>query len=123
MASDPIVIKRFPESNTNLQRNAFLGEVRSLAEHSYRPRLVVDLSGEPLAKPDALDLLLDCVEQMENVDGRVSVAAASPETEVILEVTRLTSVVDVFPSISEAVAGAPSSHLTVVESQSQDFAA
>jgi anti-anti-sigma regulatory factor len=40
---------------------------------------------------------------MEHADGRVSLAAPSPEATVIFELTRLTSVLDVFPSVSEAI--------------------
>jgi hypothetical protein len=62
----------------------------------------VDLPFRKLTS-EVLDLLLSCAEQMEKSEGRVSVAGASPEAAVILELTQLTSVVNVFPSISEAV--------------------
>jgi anti-anti-sigma factor len=103
MFTEAVVVKKLPECQQGFRRNSFLSELRNLAQHTYRPRLVVDLSDSPSMKAESLDLLLDCVEQMDHADGRVSLAAASPEAEVILELTRLTSVVDVFPSVSDAV--------------------
>ena len=98
----PVVVKQLPESGTKQRRKEFLAEVRQLAHQSYRPQLIVDLPFKKIG-PDTLDLLLSCVEQVEKSEGRVSVAGASPEAAVILELTQLTSVVHVFPSVSEAV--------------------
>jgi anti-anti-sigma regulatory factor len=99
----PVVVKDFPQSNVTAHRRIFLNEVQTLADQSYRPQLIVKLPSSTELGPAALDLLLDCVERVERVDGRVSVAAGSPEAEVILELTRLTSVVDMFASVSEAM--------------------
>ena len=98
----PVVVKQLPESGAKRQRNVFLSEVKQLARQSYRPQLIVDLPSKKIG-PDTLDLLLSCVEQVERSEGRVSVAGASPEAAVILELTQLTSVVNVFPTVSEAV--------------------
>jgi anti-anti-sigma regulatory factor len=97
----PVVVKQLPESGARQQRKEFLAEVRQLVRQSYRPQLIVDLPAKKIG-PDTLDLLLSCVEQVEKSEGRVSVAGASPEAAVILELTQLTSVVNVFPSVSEA---------------------
>lgn len=99
----PVVVKDFPQTNMTAHRRTFLNEVQNLAQQSYRPQLIVNLPPSAKLGPAALDLLLDCVEQVERADGRVSVAAGSPEAEVILELTRLDSVVDMFPSVSEAM--------------------
>ena len=97
-----VVVKQLPESGAKRRRKEFLAEVRQFARQSYRPQLIVDLPAKKIG-PDTLDLLLSCVEHMEKSEGRVSVAGASPETAVILELTQLTSVINVFPSVSEAV--------------------
>jgi anti-anti-sigma regulatory factor len=99
----PVVVKDFPQTEVTAHRKIFLNEVQHLADQSYRPQLIVSLSPSTKLGPAAIDLLLDCVEQVERADGRVSVAAGSPEAEVILELTRLTSVVDTFSSVSEAM--------------------
>lgn len=99
---ETIVMKQLPESGEKRHRRAFLADIRQLARESYRPQLIVDLLSHKIG-PDTLDLLLDCVEQIERAEGRVSVAGASPEVAAILELTQLTSVINVFPSASEAV--------------------
>ena len=101
----PAVIKEFPLSRNFTRRKSFLAEVRNLARRIYRPHLVLDIPESAEMAPDAIELLLECVEQVERADGRVSVIAGSPQTAVILEVTRLTSVLDIFSSVSEAVNG------------------
>ncbi len=99
----PTIVKDFPRTDVTAHRRMFLNEVHNLANQSYRPQLIVNLPPSTKLGPAALDLLLDCVEHMERADGRVSVAGGSPEAEVILELTRLTSVVDLFSSVSEAM--------------------
>ena len=101
----PVVIKEFPQSRNFARRKSFLAEVRNLARRTYRPQLVLDISESAEMAPDAIELLLECVEQVERADGRVSVVAGSPQTAVILELTRLASVLDIFSSVSEAVNG------------------
>ena len=97
-----VVVKQLPDGRAKRERREFLAEVKQLARESYRPQLIVDLPSRKLTS-EVLDLLLSCAEQMEKSEGRVSVAGASPEAAVILELTQLTSVVNVFPSVSEAV--------------------
>lgn len=104
-----VVVKQLPDGRVKRQRQEFLAEIKQLARESYRPQLIVDLPSPKLTS-ETLDLLLSCAEQMERSEGRVSVAGASPEAAVILELTQLTSVVNVFPSVSEAV-GIDTSHL------------
>lgn len=74
-----------------------------MARSTYRPQLALDISESAELDPDAIELLLECVEHIERADGRVSVIVGSPQTAVILELTRLTSVLDLYSSVSEAV--------------------
>ena len=97
-----VIVKQIPDGRAKRQRRRFLAEVKELARESYRPQLIIDLPSGELTS-ETLDLLLSCVEQMEKSEGRVSVAGASPQAALILELTQLTSVVNVFPSVSEAV--------------------
>ena len=103
-----VVVKQLPDGRSKRERSDFLAEIKQLDRESYRPQLIVDLPSHKLTS-ETLDLLLSCAEQMEKSEGRVSVAGASPEAAVILELTQLTSVVNVFPSVSEAV-GIDTSH-------------
>ena len=105
MTKGPVLVRQLPQCSGSSHRNSFLSEIQTLAEKTYRPRLVLDLLGSPRIEPDAIDLLLECVEQVERADGRVSVAVDCPETAVILELTRLNTVLDMFSSVSDAVGG------------------
>jgi anti-anti-sigma regulatory factor len=98
----PVIVKKLPECQSRRCRKEFLSEIKHLVCESYRPQLILDLSSSPL-EPETLDLLLNCIEELERAEGRVSIAGASKEAAAILELTRLTSVVDVFSSVSEAV--------------------
>ena len=98
----PVIVKQIPERQGKLHRGLFLDEIKHLVGNSYRPRLVIELPAGRMLKSETIDLLLECVEELEHVDGRVSVAVAEPESAVLLELTRLTSVLDLFPSIAEA---------------------
>jgi len=102
----PTVVKNLPEQQSKLHRGLFLDEVKEIIGQSYRPRLIVDLTSCATIKAETIDLLLECVEEVEHADGRVSVAA-SPETAVVLELTQLTSVLDLFGSVSEAMSELP----------------
>jgi len=109
----PTIVKQLPERQSKLHRGLFLDEVKELVGESYRPRLIVDLTSCGGMKADTIDLLLECVEEVEHVDGRVSVAA-TPETAVILELTQLTSVLDLFLSVSEAMSDHPLSAMSPI---------
>lgn len=97
----PTIVTHLPERQTKLHRGLFLDQIKERVGRSSRPRLIVDLTSSDALKPETIDLLLECVEEVEHADGRVAVAA-SPETAVVLEVTQLTSVLEMFPSVSEA---------------------
>lgn len=101
ISNEMVVVKQLPDGGAKRQRREFLAEIKQLARESYRPQLIVDLPSHKLTS-ETLDLLLSCAEQIEKSEGRVSVAGASSEAAVILELTQLTSVVNVFPSVSEA---------------------
>jgi anti-anti-sigma regulatory factor len=100
-----VTVKRMPEPGDRRSRRSFLQEVREFVKGSHRPRLIIDLSRvEPLS-PEAIDLLLECVDHAGRVDGEVSVAGASAQAAAVLELTQMTSVLDMFPSVSEATQG------------------
>jgi anti-anti-sigma regulatory factor len=99
----PIIVRHLPERQSKLHRGLFLDEIKDLVGKSHRPRLIVDLSTCRQIKPETIDLLLECVEEVEHADGRVSVAVPNDETAVILELTQLTSVLDTFPTVFEAM--------------------
>lgn len=98
-------VKRLPEPCGHASRRLFLREIREFVASSHRPRLIVDLSAVGQISPECVDLLLECAGHAERGDGEVSVAGASPQTGVILELTRAASVLNMFPSVLEAANG------------------
>ena len=103
--SPPTAVMRLPEPCDHASRRFFLREVKEFIDSSYRPRLIVDLSAVEQLGPDSIDLLLECVGHAERGDGEFSVAGASPQTDLILELTQAASVLNMFPSVLEAADG------------------
>ena len=95
----PLYVKQFPDHWNRKTWRSFVAEIERLVERSYQPQLILDFSNTTIVGQDAIDLILRCVEQIERADGRVAVAGASPEIELILELTRTTSVIDMVPSV------------------------
>jgi anti-anti-sigma regulatory factor len=100
-----MIIKRLPSPRDQVARRSFLREIKRFVVNSHRPRLIVDLSAVEQISPESVDLLLECVRHTERGDGEVSIAAASPQTDVILEITQAASVLNIFSSVLEAVDG------------------
>lgn len=103
--SPPTSVMRLPEPCDHASRKFFLREIKKFVDSSYRPRLIVDLSAVEQIDPESINLLLECVGHAERGDGELSVAGASPETDLILELTQAASVLNMFPSVLEAANG------------------
>jgi hypothetical protein len=71
-----------------------------------RSPVVVDLSRCCSLNHEDIDLLLDCVAQVAGRDTQVFFVAGSLANRVLLEVTRIASLVPVFNSTEEALADA-----------------
>lgn len=65
-------------------------------------RVIVDFSGCHGLNHEDIDLLLECVAQVAGRDVEVLFAAGSRANRVLLEVTRISSLVPVFDSVQEA---------------------
>jgi len=100
-----VTVKRMPEPGDRRSQRSFLREIREFVKGSHRPRLIIDLSRVEQLSPESIDLLLECVDHAERGDCAVSVAGASDQAAVILELTQMTSVLDMFPSVAEATQG------------------
>ncbi len=103
--TQPMTVKLLPEPRDKASRRSFLREIKGFVDSSHRPRLILDLSAIEQISAESIDLLLECVGHAEHGDGEVSVAGASPQTSVILEITQAASVLNMFPSVLEAANG------------------
>lgn len=80
----------------------FLREVEPLLK-ADRPRLVFDFSQVNQIDSSGVDMLLHCLEEVMKRDGDLKLAAVAPESAVILELTRVDRLFEVFDNVSDAV--------------------
>ncbi len=81
--------------------------------------VILDLSGCRTLNHEDIDLLLECAAQVAGRDTQVLFVAGSRVNRVLLEVTRISSLVPVFNSVEEALAHP----LTVAEREAEDLRA
>ena len=100
--SSPISVN-FPERSTGATGRIFLRNFETLLSQSYRAQIVLDMSKIVQLDATGIDLLLKCIMRVASHDGELKLAAASPETGLILELTQLNGVVEVFESVEAAM--------------------
>lgn len=66
--------------------------------------VIVDLSGCDTLNYQDIDLLLECIAQVAGRDTELLLVAGARSNRVLLEVTRIASLVPVFNSLNEAIA-------------------
>jgi hypothetical protein len=66
--------------------------------------VVVDLSGCPELRHEDIDLVLECMAEVAGRDTQVAFVAGSRANRVLLELTRIPSLVPVFNTVEEALA-------------------
>ena len=84
---------QFPSTTGRADFRTFMSEIKKAVANSYQPHVAIDLSDVSGLTADGIDTLLECVERVERADGTVSIMSASTEVLIILELTRLTSVI------------------------------
>jgi len=89
-------------SNSGRRRSLRKGLLAALRVSSSP--VIVDVSGCCSLNQEDIDLLLDCVAQAAGRDTQVFFVAGSLANRVLLEVTRISSVAQVFNSVTEALA-------------------
>jgi len=66
-----------------------------------QPCLIVDFSRVKQIDSAGLNMLLACMVKIARHDGAVQLGEVSPEAAIMLELTRMDSIFDLFPRISE----------------------
>jgi anti-anti-sigma factor len=100
--SSPILIT-FPDKLTPASCRAFLREFEKVLSQTYRAQIVFDMSAVGQLDASGIDLLLKCIMRVAGHDGELKLAAASAETDLVLELTQLNGVVEVFTSVEGAL--------------------
>jgi len=98
----PVVVKLLPETVSAQQSQAFYREVEPVLE-ADRPRLVFDFSAVRHFDSAGVELLLRCMEEAMKRNGDVKLASISPQLAVILEMTRVDRLFEIFENSYDAV--------------------
>jgi anti-sigma B factor antagonist len=97
-----VVVKRLPENVSLNHVQQLFREVIPLLEEDY-PRLVFDFSEVRQLDSAGIELLLRCTEEAMKRNGDVKLAAISPPVAVVLELTRVDRLFEIFETPSDAV--------------------
>jgi hypothetical protein len=103
MKTIPWTILPFPCSSSSANRSGLRRDLLIALRVSGSP-VIVDFSICRTLNHEDIDLLLECVAQAAGRDTKVLFVAGSRVNRVLLEVTRISSLVPVFNSVREALA-------------------
>jgi anti-sigma B factor antagonist len=99
----PVLIQRLPQRFDAAQVRAIMQELQSFLR-ADRPRLVFDLSQVEEMDAASVDMLLQCMSEASKRDGDVKLASPSVRAMVILELTQLDRLFEIFENPEEASA-------------------
>ena len=97
-----VVVKQLPASLDANECNAIFQELMPHFE-SDRPCLVFDFFAVRSLDSLGVELLLRCVEAVMKRNGDLKLAAVSPEIAVVLEMTRVDRLFEIFRNCADAV--------------------
>jgi hypothetical protein len=97
------MILPFPCASKSAGRRALRKDLLGALRGSGSP-VIVDFSNCGTLNHEDIDLLLECVAQVAGRDTQMLFVAGSRVNRVLLEVTRISSLVPVFNSVEEALA-------------------
>lgn len=103
MKTIPWTILPFPSGSSFADRRGLRKGLLIALRVSGSP-VIVDFSSCGTLNHEDIDLLLECVAQAAGRDTKVLFVAGSRVNRVLLEVTRISSLVPVFNSVREALA-------------------
>jgi anti-sigma B factor antagonist len=98
----PVVVKHLPQQLKLGQLQVFLQEIAPLLK-ADRPRIVFDFSQVKQIDSAGVDMLLYCMEQAMKRNGDLKLAAVPPAPAIILELTRVDRLFEIFETVSAAV--------------------
>lgn len=101
--SKSIIVKEFPTQLNPGEYRRFYRELRGQLMELYRPYVVFDLSRVEHLTAQGVDLLVRCIHQIADRDGELKFAAASPQTELVLELTQISGIAEGYESVDEAL--------------------
>jgi len=100
--SRPVVVKRMPEKMNLKQARKFWKEVQPFL-NSDRPQVVFDMSQVRHLDAAGIDMLLQCMREAVKRDGDLKLASLSPQSAVVLELTRTGRLFEIYENCTAAV--------------------
>lgn len=98
----PVVVKALPEILDGAHAAVFFRELAPLFESDH-PRVVFDFSDVGYLDSGGVELLLRCMEEAIKRNGDLKLAAIPPPVAVILEITRVDRLFEIYDNCSDAV--------------------
>jgi anti-anti-sigma factor len=102
MQQQSVIVKEFPSVLDLSECRRFCRELREELAESYRPQVIFDLSPVEHMTAQGVDLLVRCIDQIADRDGELKFAAASPQTQLVLELTQISGLADSYESVEDA---------------------
>ena len=97
-----VVVKHLPERVNAKHSRDFVREMHCVLT-SDRPQIVFDLSHVVYLDAAGVDMLLHCMAEVMKRDGDLKLAALSPQSAVVLEMTRTVRLFEIYQTASDAV--------------------
>jgi anti-sigma B factor antagonist len=98
----PVLVMQLPSRLNLSEAREFLPEVMSILR-SDRPHIVFDFSEVQQIDSAGVEMLLKCLERVMSLDGDLKLAALTPQASVILELTRVDRLFEIFETVDTAV--------------------
>jgi anti-sigma B factor antagonist len=99
---DGVVVKRLPEQLKLGQIHLFLDEIGPLFQRN-RPCIVFDFCRVSQMDSAGVEVLLCCMEEAMKRNGDLKLAAVPPASAIILELTRVDRLFEIFDTVEDAV--------------------
>jgi len=94
------MLVRLPERFSSYEARTLAAELERTLVND-QPCLIIDFSRVKQIDSAGLNILLRCMVKIARRDGAVQLGEVSPEAATMLELTRMDSIFDLFPRISE----------------------
>src|SRR5882672_14087 len=98
----PVLVMQLPTRLNLSEARGFLPEVMSVLKND-RPHVVFDFSEVQQIDSAGVEMLLKCLERTMSLDGDLKLAALTPQASVILELTRVDRLFEIFAAVDDAV--------------------
>ena len=77
-------------------------QLESCMHQSEVPKIIVDMKNVPFINSAALGIFLNIFKEIEKRNGRFALASISPDVDNLLEITKLSSILEVYRNTDEA---------------------